>query len=314
VGTPLTLASAAVSPGMARAIRGTPADVVHFHHPNPTAVLSYLASGHPAPLVVTYHSDIVRQRVLGALFRPVLDRFLARAHAIVATSPPYAASSPVLRRHAARVRVLPFGIDPAPFLAPPGEEAAVLRAELGPRVVLGAGRLVYYKGFEYLVRAMRRVRGTLVLVGEGPLAGRLREVAVEEGVAGRVRFAGEVPRLVPFYHAADVLALPSVARSEAFGLVQLEAMAAGVPVVNTRLESGVPFVSPHGETGLTVPPADPEALAAALGALLDDAPLRRRLGAAGRERVRSRFSLERMAAETLALYREAAATLRASAV
>jgi glycosyltransferase involved in cell wall biosynthesis len=307
VGTPLTLASAAVSPGMARAIRQARADVVHFHHPNPTGVLSYLASGSRAPLVVTYHSDIVRQRVLGALFAPVLHRFLGRAHAIVASSPDYAASSPVLRRHAARVRVIPFGIGAEAFEQPDPNAVAALRAELGPRVVLGVGRLVYYKGFEYLVRAMADVPGTLVLVGDGPLAGRLREVAGEAGVEGRVRFAGAVPRLAPYYAAADVFVLPAVARSEAFGLVQLEAMAAGLPVVNTRIDSGVPFVSPGGETGITVPPADAAALAAALRRLLDDAPLRRRLGEAARARVRERFGLARMAADTLALYREAAA-------
>lgn len=307
IGTPLTLAGAALSPGMARAIRDAGADVVHFHHPNPTAVLSYLASGSRAPLVVTYHSDIVRQRLLGAAFAPVLDRFLARAHAIVATSERYAASSPVLRRHRARVRVIPFGIDEAAVgNADPGEVAA-LRAEWGPRVVLGVGRLVYYKGFEYLVRAMAGVDGTLVLVGDGPLAEHLRRVARECGVDGRVRFAGEVARLAPCYAAAEVFALPAVARSEAFGLVQLEAMAAGLPVVNTAIDSGVPFVSVGGETGITVPPADAGALAAALRSLLDDAALRARLGAAARERVRTRFSLARMAADTLALYREAAA-------
>lgn len=307
VGTPLTLAGAALSPGMARAIGAASADVVHFHHPNPTAVLSYLASGSRAPLVVTYHSDIVRQRVLGALLGPLLDGFLRRAHAIVASSPDYAASSPVLRRHAERVRVIPFGIETAAFAAAPAAEVAALRAELGGRVVLGVGRLVYYKGFEYLVRAMGGVEGTLVLVGEGPLEAPLRALAARAGIAGRVRFAGAVPRLAAYYAAADVFALPAVARSEAFGLVQLEAMAAGLPVVNTRIDSGVPFVSPGGETGLTVPPADAAALASALRTLLDDAPLRLRLGAAARERVRTRFGLARMVSDTLALYHEAAA-------
>lgn len=304
IGTVASFASASINPGMARAIREANADVVHFHHPNPTGVLSYLASGRRGPLVVTYHSDIIRQRVLGAAFGPVLHRFLRRAHAILASSPDYAASSPVLRKHAERVRIVPFGIRAEAFETADAEQVAAIRAKYGPRLVVGAGRLVYYKGFDYLVRSMADVDGRLVILGDGPLKPRLRELAAEMGVADRVHLPGSVPELAPWYHAADVFALPAVARSEAFGLVQLEAMAAGTPVVNTWLDSGVPFVSRDGETGITVPPANAGVLADALNRLLDDEPLRRRMGEAGRERVRRELSLERMVAQTLAVYRE----------
>jgi glycosyltransferase involved in cell wall biosynthesis len=306
VRTVLRTLGAAVNPGMAAEIRAARPDVVHLHHPNPTAFLSYLASGCRAPLVVTYHSDIVRHRWLAPLVAPVLHRVLSRAAAIVASSPGYALGSPVLRRHAARVRVIPFGVGDEAFAAPPAGDVARLRQRWGERVVLGVGRLVYYKGFEYLVRAMERVPGTLVLVGDGPRAGRLRRIAAEAGVAGRVVFAGAVPDPRAHYAAADVFALPSVARSEAFGIVQLEAMAAGLPVVNTRIDTGVPFVSRDGETGITVPPRDVPALASALSRLLDDPPLRRSLGDAARRRVSERFAAGRMVAETLALYRAVA--------
>lgn len=306
IGTLATLSSASVNPGMARAIRRARADVVHFHHPNPTGVLSYLASGRRGPLVVTYHSDIIRQRVLGALFTPVLHRFLRGANAILASSPDYARSSPVLRAHAGRVRVVPFGIRTDPLRQANAATVAELRARYGPRVVLAVGRLVYYKGFDYLVRAMSSVPGRLVIVGDGPLRGALQQLAAELGVADRVTLEGPVPDLAPYYHAADVFALPAIARSEAFGLVQLEAMAAGLPVVNTRIDSGVPFVSRDGESGITVAPADAGALAEALNRLLDDAHLRARLGRGARERVEREFSLHRMVADTLALYREAA--------
>jgi rhamnosyl/mannosyltransferase len=244
--------------------------------------------------------------VLGPLFSPVLHRFLARADAIVASSPDYAASSPVLRRHAARVRVIPFGIDPGELAAVDAAEVERVRARYGPRIVFAAGRLVYYKGFEYLVRAMRRVDAHLLIAGDGPLLEALRRAAAEAGVKAKVTLLGRVPDLRPLYHAADVFALPSVARSEAFGIVQMEAMACGVPVVNTALDTGVPFVSQHGVTGLTVPPADAEALADALGRLLEDAALRARMGRAGRERVAGELSAELMARRTLALYREVA--------
>ena len=305
IGTAATLASASINPGMARAIREARADVVHFHHPNPTAVLSYLASGRRGPLVVGYHSDIVRQRVLGTFFSPVLERFLRRADAVLAASPDYAQSSPVLRRHAERVRVVPYGIRAEEFETADPAEVARIRERHGPRMVLAVGRLVYYKGFDYLLRAMAAVDATLVVLGDGPLRPALQALAAELGIAERVHFGGSAPRLAPWYHAADVFTLPAVARSEAFGIVQLEAMAAGTPVVNTRLDSGVPFVSRDGETGLTVPPQNPDALAGALNRLLDDAALRQKYGDAARQRVRRDFSAGRMAADTLAVYRDA---------
>ncbi|HEX8391880.1 MAG TPA: glycosyltransferase [Longimicrobium sp.] len=308
IGTAVAVASASINPGMARAIRRAEVDVIHFHHPNPTAVLSYLASGNSAPLVVTYHSDIVRQRVLGAAFAPILHRFLRRARTILASSAEYARTSPTLRRHADRVRIVPFGIHAEAYARPDAAEVAGLRERHGPRVVLGAGRLVYYKGFEYLVRAMATVPGQLVLVGDGPLREPLQVLAAELGIADRVTFAGAVADLAPWYAAADVFVLPAVERSEAFGLVQLEAMAAGLPVVNTRIPSGVPFVSMDGESGLTVPPRDAPALADALRTLLDDEPLRARLAAGARARVAAEFSVERMAAETLRAYRAALRT------
>lgn len=307
VGTKFSASSASFCPGMAKAIRAADADVVHFHHPNPPAVLSWMAARPRGALVVTYHSDIVRQRILGPLISPLLHRFLGRADAIIASSPQYAATSAMLRRHADRVRVIPFGIDAAELGTVDEAEVRRVRERYGPRIVLGAGRLVYYKGFEYLVRAMNRVDAHLLIAGDGPLRADLERAATESGVADRVTLLGRVEDLRPLYHAADVFALPSVARSEAFGIVQMEAMACGVPVVNTALDSGVPFVSPDGVTGLTVPPADADALGAALTRILDDDALRQRMSAAARARVAGELSAERMARRTLDLYREVAA-------
>lgn len=310
------LGAAPVCPGMARRIRESDASLVHLHFPNPTAILSYLMSGRRGPLVVTYHSDIVRQKFLGRAFRPVLYRFLARASAVIATSPDYVESSPVLRDFRAKCRVIPLGIAAEKFDRRGGADdnraddnradrlARRVRAEHGPRVVLAVGRLIYYKGFAHLVRAMEEVEGRLLVIGEGPLRAGLERLRDALNLGERVRFLGEVEDAAPYFRAADVFALPSVARSEAFGIVQLEAMAAGVPVVNTRLASGVPFVSPDGVTGLTVAPGDPPALAAALNTLLGDAALRARLGEAGRRRVRTDFTADLMAERTMRLYDE----------
>ncbi len=298
-----------VCPALPRALTGLDADVLHVHVPNPTMLLAVLASRTRVPLVVTYHSDIVRQRVLRAAFRPLERLAYRRAIAILPTSPDYAGGSTFLKAYADRLHVLPHGIDLAPYLDPSPadrDEAARLRAEFAPAgpVWFGCGRMVYYKGFDNAIRALPEVPGTLVLAGEGPERRALESEAARLGVADRVRFPGKVPSLIPYYLAADAFWFPSNARSEAFGLVQVEAMACGLPVLNAEIpHSGVPWVSPHEETGLTVPVDDPAAFAAAARRLLEEPGLRDRLGEAARRRAVERFDHRVMAARSLEIYR-----------
>jgi rhamnosyl/mannosyltransferase len=302
--TLLTAFSTSISPGMVGRIRHSGAELVHLHLPNPAAVLAYLASGHRGRLVVTYHSDTVKQKILGRMFEPFLHAVLRRSDAIIATSPNYLATSPMLQAFRDRCRVIPYGIDTSHFEQYSPDAVRQVRERFGERLVISVGRLVYYKGFEVLIRAMASVRGKLVIVGDGPLRVELQSLAARLGVGDKVVFAGEVDNasIPAYYHAADLFALASVARSEAFGIVQIEAMAAGLPVVNTSLDSGVPFVSVHGETGLTVPPGDPRELALAINRLLGDDGLRRSLGAAGVRRARQEFGLDTMRRRTLELY------------
>jgi glycosyltransferase involved in cell wall biosynthesis len=304
VPTWLTLASTPLCPAMIPRIRGYRGDIMHLHLPNPMAILAYLASGYRGPLVITYQSDVVRQRVLGPLFEPLLHATLQRSAAIIASSPNYLRSSPVLARHQERCHVIPLGIPIENFDHCDASAVAAVRQDYGDRLIVSVGRLVYYKGFEYLIRAMTRVPGKLLIVGEGPLRGELSALASELGVADRVVFLGKIDhdRLVACYHAAQVFVLASIARSEAFGIVQVEAMAAGLPVVNTNLASGVPFVSLHEQTGLTVPPADSDQLAAAINCLLDNKDLRTALGRRAQIRANQEFSVDVMAARTLSLY------------
>ncbi|MGB6941370.1 MAG: glycosyltransferase [Bryobacteraceae bacterium] len=304
VATRFTLASTPFCPAMAGRIRRAQADIIHIHLPNPMAVLAYLASGHRGRLVITYHSDTVRQKVLGALFEPLLQQALRRSSAIIATSPNYVRSSRVLSQHQERCHVIPLGIPIENFSHCDPGAAAAIRQRYGERLIVSVGRLVYYKGFAHLIRAMAQVDAKLLIVGEGPLRDKLGAVASEAGVADRVFFLGKIDHetLVSCYHAASVFALASIARSEAFGIAQVEAMAAGLSVVNTQLDSGVPFVSLHGQTGLTVPPEDPQALAAAITRLLQDPALRANYGEAARMRARQEFSLETMSSRVADLY------------
>jgi glycosyltransferase involved in cell wall biosynthesis len=189
VPTRLTLASTPLCPEMIRRIGRSDADIVHIHLPNPMAVMAFLASGHRGRLVVTYHSDTVRQKILGTLFEPFLNKLLARSSAIIATSPDYRRTSPVLARYLDRCHVIPYGIAVEEFEQCDQSAVAKLRQQYGSRLVISVGRLVYYKGFEYLIRAMAQVQGKLLIVGDGPLRGKLEQLARDLGIADRVIFA-----------------------------------------------------------------------------------------------------------------------------
>lgn len=290
--------SVPVCPGyLAAARRG--ADVIQAHFPNPLADLALWLGRREARWVVTYHSDIVRQASVLRWYRPLMDWMLGRAARIVVATPPQRDASPVLARHRDKCEVIPFGLDLERFERPGPEPVGLVeaRAAAGGRpILLNIGRLVGYKGQRYLIEALRRVDAVGWLVGTGPLRGELEERAAALGVRDRVRFWGEVddaglPALV---RACDVFVLPSITPNEAFGLVQVEAMACGKAVVSCRLNSGVPYVNRDGETGWVVPPADSEALASALETLCADGALRARFGEAGRRRARDEFALERM--------------------
>jgi len=217
---------------------------------------------------------------------------LHRAARIVVATPPMR-DVPALAAHQDKVAVIPYGLVPRAFPAPAAADAG--RTSDTP-TVLFVGRLVAYKGVDVLLRAMAGVPASLVVVGDGPLRGPLEALASELGVGGAVRFLGHVSdaERLEWYRRADLLALPSVSRQEAFGMVQVEAMLAGRPVISTALPTGVPWVNRDGETGLVVPPRDVEQLRAALLRLCGDAALRSSLGAGGRARALEHFTASRM--------------------
>lgn len=304
-----TIAGAPVCPSMFWQIRKRGPDIVHLHLPNPTGTLAALLSGYRGRVVVTWHSDVIRQLRLAKVFNPVQRFLLRNCAAVISTSPNYIESSEELSQLKTRCRVIPYGIDFGEFQNPDPAAVVSLRERFGPRIILSVGRLVYYKGVENLIHAMTKIEANLLIVGDGPLRHSLQQQARELGVADRIFFLGEIQnrQIVPYYHASDVFVLPSVARSEAFGIVQLEAMACGKPVVNTHLASGVPFVSIDGETGITVMPGSPDAIGVAVNRFLDDPALRTAYGRAAAHRVRTEFSLDMMVRRTIAIYDEVGA-------
>lgn len=299
----LNVSRAPVCPGLFGYLRRTAADIVHIHTPNPAAVCAYLASGNRARLVISYHSDILRQRLLGGIFSPLMRLALSRASAIIVGSPAYLNTSGTLAEFHHLCRIVPYSIPSEAFHEQ--RQSEPISNDHRP-LILSVGRLVGYKGFEFLIRAMQHVQARLVIVGNGERAGVLRKEIVQLGLEDRVFVLQNVDDVGSYYRDATLFVLPSIARTEAFGIVQLEAMARGVPVINTQLDSGVPWVSLNGVTGITVPPRDPVALAAAINNLLHNDDLRRQMGCAARERARQ-FSTQALTESMLGVYRDVTA-------
>jgi glycosyltransferase involved in cell wall biosynthesis len=276
-------------------------DVLHVHLPNPLAAAACVALrrdrvARGVPLAVWYHADITRQRVGGRIVAPLVRACLREADGICVSSAALRDGSPVLAPWRDKVAVVPFGIEPQPW-------TGVAPRRDGP--VLFVGRLVPYKGVAVLLDALAQAPQVAVdIVGEGPLEGELRAHAARLGVASRVRFLGEMDGhgIARLLESARALVLPSIDRSEAFGLVQLEAMAAGVAVVCSALPTGVREVGLPGVTCLHVPPGDSGALAAALADIWDSEGLAARLGAAGRLRFDDQFTREVMVARMVSWY------------
>jgi len=283
-------------------------DLFHLHTPNATMTLALWAAGVKTPLVITHHSDVIKQRFLAKGLALFERRLLTKASAILTDSPGYAGGSAQLRPFLDKVQPLPLGIELDPFLEP--SAAAIRRRDEfrrrypGP-IWVSVGRLVYYKGLATAIEAMPSIPGTLLIIGDGPLRRELEKQAVDLGVAERVVWLGKASadELTGAYHAATALLFPSNARSEGFGLVQVEAMASGCPVINTDIpHSGVAWVSVHEQTGLTIDIGSSLQLSHAVHRLLNEPDLRPRLVAGGLDRVRTLFGTRRMAVGSIDVY------------
>ena len=274
-------------------------DVVHIHCPDPFANLALLVARPQASLIVHWHSDIVRQRILRRLYLPLQRWMLRRARRVIATSGQYAESSDDLREFADKVSIIPIGINPTELVVDVVLLEELKREYRGKRIVFTLGRLAYYKDFHSLVRAARSLpEDCIVLIGgDGELRQELQALIDALSVGSRVRLLGVLPEtaLGAYYELCDIFVLPSNSRAEAFGIVQLHAMSFGKPVVSTDIPgSGVGWVNAHRKSGLVVPPTDPDALATAISSLLKDEALRSSLGEGARARLFEHFTLQRM--------------------
>lgn len=274
------------------------ADAVHINVPFPLADAALLLSGYKGKVVVSWHSDIVKQKKLMLFYKPFMNYLLKRADVILTATKGHVDGSDYLPKYREKCRILPYGLTSDEYLNIKREPFLTEKLNSKNSVkVFFTGRLVYYKGVDVLLSAFgenpeKLKNCELFIAGTGELEESLKAYAEKCGLGERVHFLGFLPdeQLKQAYADCDIFVLPSVVKSEAFGIVQLEAMIYGKPVINTDLPSGVPYVSLHGKTGLTVPPSDSESLADAVKLLADNADLRREYGKNARERVLSEFS------------------------
>jgi rhamnosyl/mannosyltransferase len=280
------------------------ADVVHFHFPWPFADVVRLWCRSNKPSVVTYHSDIVRQRWLGRLYRPLMSRFLNSATRIVATSPNYARTSTVLQRYQDKLTVIPLGLDEQGYPSLDTALAENIEARFGREFFLFIGVLREYKGLQYLIEAAKDLPFPVIIAGSGPLEPTLKAQALALG-CGNVHFVGRVSDelKVALLHTCRAVVLPSHLRSEAFGVFLLEGAMLGKPMITAETGSGTSFVNVHEETGLVCRPADADSLRQAMLRLHADSAFPLQAGESARRRFCQLFTAEAMGREYTNLYR-----------
>ncbi len=322
-GRQFNIQSAPLSAGLPAALRRetSGADIAHVHAPYPPGEAANLWFGRARKTVITWHSDIVRQKTLLRYYAPTLRRVLRKADRILPTSEIYAKSSPWLSLHLDKCTAVPLCVDtkrfqPAVILE---SRAATIRGRIlatgtpgaATTILLTVGRLRYYKGIDDLIRAMPLLPDTIsVIAGTGPMVVPWKTLAKELGVVDRVLFVGDVTDadLPAFYQAADIYVLPANVRAEAFGVAILEAMACSLPVVCTDVGTATSWINQNETTGLVVPPHDPFALTNAIRKLQTAPFLRRTMGMAGRQRVMDEFTIDKMIRRIDAVYQQVLAT------
>lgn len=290
--------------GLLKKLRGE-YDLIHLHLPNPMANLAYFIVRPRTKLVLHWHSDILKQKNLMTLYKPLQEWLLKRADLIVATSLNYLASSIYLRRHVGKCVTVPLGLNPERLKINYKKVCEIRDTFKKKPIIFAVGRLVYYKGLSYLIEAMKSVDAYLLIGGAGPLEQELRYQIKKANLTEKVFMLGRIEQeyLGAYYQACDIFTLPSIYRTEAFGLVQVEAMYFGKPLVSTDIPgSGVSFVNRNEVTGFLVTPKSSHALVNALSKLVDDPELREEFGMNGKKRLQTEFHIEMIAERILNVY------------
>jgi len=281
------------------------ADVIHYHFPWPFMDVVHFATRVKKPTVVTYHSDIIRQKYLLKLYRPLKNKFLSSVDRIVATSPNYLATSDVLIRFSDKVSVIPIGLDKASYPQPEPERLQYWREIFGTKFFLFVGVLRYYKGLHLLIEASHGTEYPVVIVGAGPIEQELKEQVAKLGMRN-IHFMGHLDDIdkVALLTLCIGVVFPSNLRSEAFGISLLEGAMYGKPMISSQIGTGTTFINIHGETGLVIQPHDPAALRQAMQYLWEHPAEVSVMGKCAEERYWKYFTAEQMVKSYVDLYGE----------
>lgn len=280
-------------------------DIIHVHHPDPMACIALFLSGYKGKVVLHWHSDIVRQKTLMRLYRPFQKWLIKRADLIVGTTPIYIRESQDLQKVQHKTTYLPIGVDE--MLHDPIGAKRLQDIYHNRKIVFSMGRLVHYKGYSNLVKAAQYLPDDYVVIigGAGILMPELRSLTEELGLQDKVQLLGfvrenEVPS---YYTACKLFCLPSVQKTEAFGIVQIEAMSSGKPVVATKIPgSGVAWVNENGVSGLNVTPGNPQEIAEAIQAIIEDEQTYQKFAEGARKRYETNFTQEKMIEKAIDIY------------
>ena len=284
-------------------------DIIHIHLPNPMANLAIFLTRPKTKIVLHWHSDIIKQRKLMIFYKPLLDWLLRKATSIVVTSPTYVEGSSILKKYRNKIACIPIGVDDKELTVKRSVFDNLKKIYKDKKIIFTLGRLVYYKGFEYLIEASKSLpNNTIILIaGIGELKDKLQKQIHSYNLEGKVKLLGKIPfeELGAYYQLCDIFCLPSTERSEAFGVVQIEAMAFSKPIISTSIQgSGVDWVNLNNISGIIVPPKDANKLTEAIIELLTDERKCQQLSIGAKKRYEEEFTKEKMVEEFEKLYLE----------
>ena len=300
-------ASTMISPNMIKTFKKecNKYNIIHIHHPDPMAALTLYLSGYKGRVILHWHSDIIKQKILLKLYHPLQNWLLKRANTIIGTSPVYVKESPFLQDVQNKILSLPIGVAQMQYTI---EEVEFIKNRYsGKKIIFSLGRLVGYKGYKYLIEAANYLNDDFIILigGTGPLKEELQTKINERNLQNKVKLLGFIQdnELAAYYKACELFCLPSIQKTEAFGIVQIEAMSLGKPIIATMIpESGVSWVNEQGISGINVKPQNAKEIAQAIQTITSDINTYKTFSERALERYKSKFTKNLMIENCLKIY------------